>query len=95
MLFDQFFSFSTFPPFSFDQSTANGPQMKKTTKRIENIKKKITNDENEIKNQKIKMKFHATDEISKHDDLIKHEDFFLIFKVVPMSRQSEIQSYDL
>ena len=41
------------------------------------------------------MKFHATNEISKHDDLMKHEDFFLIFKVMSVSEQSEIQSHDL
>ena len=45
-------------------------------------KKKITNDEKmleikmlKIKTLKIKMKFYATDEISKHDDLMKHENF--------------------
>ena len=49
----------------------------------------------EIKALKIKMKFHATDEISEHGDLIEHEDFSLIFKVVPVSKQSEIQSHNL
>ena len=34
----------------------------------------------EIKTQIIKIKFYATDEISKHDDLMKHEDFFLFSK---------------
>ena len=44
---------------------------------------------------KIKMKFHATNEISRHGDLMKHQDFFLIFKVVPVSKQSRIQSHNL
>ena len=76
--------------------------MKKITKKIENIKKKTTNDEKmlkikmlEIKTLKIKMKFYATNEISEHDDLMKHEDFFLIFKMMSVSIQFNIQSHDL
>ena len=43
-------------------------QIKKITNKIKNIKKKTANDENvmnqNVKNQKIKLKFHATDKIS-------------------------------
>ena len=33
--------------------------------------------------------------ISEHDDLIKHESFFLIFKVMPVSVQSDIHIHDV
>ena len=45
--------------------------------------------------QDIKMKFHATGGISRHGDLMEHEGFSLIFKVVPVSVQFNIQSHGL
>ena len=45
--------------------------MKGITKRIESIKKRTTNGENETRDQGIKVKFHATDEISRHGDLME------------------------
>ena len=44
---------------------------------------------------KIKMKFYATDEISEHGDLMKHENFFLIFKVMSVSIQFNIHFHDV
>ena len=59
-------------------------QIERTTSKIESIKKKTANDENAMnqgaKDQKIKMKFHATAEISRHVDLMKHERFFSFSK---------------
>ena len=59
--------------------TTDMPQIERTTSRIENIKKKeIINGENKlwIKMLEIKLKFHATTEISEHSDLMKYEKFF-------------------
>ena len=52
-------------------------QLKRTTSRIESIKKRITNNEKKLK---IKVKFHATDEISGHVDLMKTWGFFSLSK---------------
>ena len=55
--------------------TTDVSQIKRTTSKIKNIQKKTANDENamnqDAKNQKIKMKFHVTDEISCYDQTIK------------------------
>ena len=56
------------------------PQIEGTTNKIKNIKKKTANDENAMnqnaKNQRIKMKFHVTDEISCYDQTIKRTCWF-------------------
>ena len=69
-------------------------QLKETTNKIKNIKKKTANDKNamnqDARNQKIKMKFYATAEISKHVDLMRTWKIFLVFKKMSVSIQLNI-----
>ena len=55
-------------------------QIEGTTSKIKNIKKRTANDENamnqDVRDQEIKMKFHATDEISCYDQTIKRACWF-------------------
>ena len=91
-IYDQFFNFSILFSFFFKFSNRNSAEWPliclskrelriklKTSKKKNHKRWKQTINQN-IKNQKIKMKFHATNEISEYSDLMKNDEFFSLSK---------------